>query len=423
MTDLFDFYPYAERYGVTRALLEHGRPREEILAQLREMAASEDEVWEAGGCSGTMYCGDHSHYAFLTEAFGLFAHQNALQRDMCPSATRFEGEIVAMALDLFHAGAVTDGEPAGMVMLRRDRRASPTRCSPTASTGARRAASPTRTSSNPRPVIPRSTRPATCSRIELRRAPVDPETTLVRPDAVAELIDGNTVAIVGSAGNYGYGTIDPIARARRPRAGAWRRPARRRLPRRLPAPVRRGARLPDPGVRLSDPRRDEHQRRHPQVRLRPEGHLNRAVPRQGATQPLLLLHAGLERRQVLLARHGGIALRWVARRDMGVARVARPRGLPRLTPRRSSRPRRRCRRPIRSHAELRLLGEPTFLFAFTSDAFDIYHVNDEMKRRGWRFNGLAVPERAAHGRHAAADTGRRRASASPRISTPLSRTP
>jgi glutamate/tyrosine decarboxylase-like PLP-dependent enzyme len=46
---------------------------------------------------------------------------------------------------------------------------------------------------------------------------------------------------------------------------------------------------------------------------------------------------------------------------------------------------------VRSHAELRLLGEPTFLFAFTSDAFDIYHVNDEMKRRGWRFNGLQYP--------------------------------
>ena len=46
---------------------------------------------------------------------------------------------------------------------------------------------------------------------------------------------------------------------------------------------------------------------------------------------------------------------------------------------------------VRSHSELRLLGEPTFLFAFTSDEFDIYHVNDEMKRRGWRFNGLQYP--------------------------------
>ena len=79
------------------------------------MAHEEDAFWETGRCSGTMYCGDHDHYAFMNEAFGLFAHVNALQRDMCPSATKFEGEVIAMALDLFHAGAVTDGEPVGLV--------------------------------------------------------------------------------------------------------------------------------------------------------------------------------------------------------------------------------------------------------------------------------------------------------------------
>jgi glutamate/tyrosine decarboxylase-like PLP-dependent enzyme len=46
---------------------------------------------------------------------------------------------------------------------------------------------------------------------------------------------------------------------------------------------------------------------------------------------------------------------------------------------------------VRSHAELRIMGEPTFCFAFTSDAFDIYHVNDFMSERGWRFNGLQYP--------------------------------
>ena len=105
MSDLFDFYPYAERFGVNRELPDGGRSREEILTELREMATEEDEVWEDGKCSGTMYCGDRDHYAFLKEAFGLFAHQNALQRDMCPSATRFEGEIIAMALSLMHADA------------------------------------------------------------------------------------------------------------------------------------------------------------------------------------------------------------------------------------------------------------------------------------------------------------------------------
>ena len=38
-----------------------------------------------------------------------------------------------------------------------------------------------------------------------------------------------------------------------------------------------------------------------------------------------------------------------------------------------------------------MLGEPTFLFSFTSDEFDVYHVNDFMRPRGWRFNGQQYP--------------------------------
>ena len=37
------------------------------------------------------------------------------------------------------------------------------------------------------------------------------------------------------------------------------------------------------------------------------------------------------------------------------------------------------------------MGRPTFLFSFTSDVFDIYHVNDFMRTRGWRFNGQQYP--------------------------------
>jgi glutamate/tyrosine decarboxylase-like PLP-dependent enzyme len=108
-------YPYAERFGVNRVLPEKGRPRAEVLAELREMAHLEDRSWESGRCSGTMYCGDHDHYDFMNEAFGLFSHVNALQRDICPSSTRFEGEIIAMALDLMHADAVEGTTPAGLV--------------------------------------------------------------------------------------------------------------------------------------------------------------------------------------------------------------------------------------------------------------------------------------------------------------------
>ncbi|MGH9296597.1 MAG: pyridoxal-dependent decarboxylase, partial [Acidimicrobiales bacterium] len=203
-------YPYSERFGVNRGLPETGLDRGEILEQLHAMATAEDAFWETGKCSGTMYCGDHDHYSFMNEAFGLFAHVNALQRDMCPSQTRFEGEIIAMALDLMHAGSVNGTEPAGLVT--------------TGGTGSichavlayREHAKSARGVSEPNLVKPETAHPAfdkACHLfgVELRRAPVDPATTRVDLDWVKANIDDQTIAVVGSACNYGYGTIDPIA--------------------------------------------------------------------------------------------------------------------------------------------------------------------------------------------------------------------
>jgi glutamate/tyrosine decarboxylase-like PLP-dependent enzyme len=41
--------------------------------------------------------------------------------------------------------------------------------------------------------------------------------------------------------------------------------------------------------------------------------------------------------------------------------------------------------------ELTIIGEPTFVISFRSDEVDIYHVNDFMKTRGWRYNCLQLP--------------------------------
>ena len=46
---------------------------------------------------------------------------------------------------------------------------------------------------------------------------------------------------------------------------------------------------------------------------------------------------------------------------------------------------------VRQHPELKMMGHPTFLFSFTSDVFDVYHINDFMRTRGWRFNGQQYP--------------------------------
>jgi len=154
-----------------------------------------------------MYCGDHDHYAFLTEAFGRFAHVNALQRDMCPSATKFEAEIIAMTLDLLGAQHVRDSVPGGLLTsggsgsiahavlaYREHRRA---------------------TTVVPNIIKPETAHPAFAKAghlfgVEMRIAPVDPVTTQVDLDSVRRHVDSNTVALVGSACNYGYGTIDPI---------------------------------------------------------------------------------------------------------------------------------------------------------------------------------------------------------------------
>ncbi len=41
--------------------------------------------------------------------------------------------------------------------------------------------------------------------------------------------------------------------------------------------------------------------------------------------------------------------------------------------------------------ELSLIGEPTFVISFRSEIVDVYHINDFMKTRGWRFNCLQLP--------------------------------
>ena len=41
--------------------------------------------------------------------------------------------------------------------------------------------------------------------------------------------------------------------------------------------------------------------------------------------------------------------------------------------------------------ELALIGDPTFVISFRSDEVDVFHVNDFMKTRGWRFNCLQLP--------------------------------
>ncbi len=382
-------FPYRDQFEVHRRLPEAGTPRSEVLAELKAMATDEDATWESGKCSGTMYCGDHDHYRFMNEAFGLFAHVNVLQRDMCPSATKFEAEIIAMTLDLLHADAVTDGHPVGLVA--------------TGGTGSichamlayREHGAQTRGVDRPNVIKPETAHPAfdkACHLfgIELRVAPVDPASTQVDLDWVDRHIDANTVAIIGSACNYGYGTIDPI--------GALSDVALRHGVGLHVDSCLGGFILPfGQELGYDIPVFDY---RHPGVTSMSADTHKYGYAFKG-TSVLTFRDKALRNSQYFFltdwtggkycspgmegSRSGGlIAATWAAMVQLG--REGYRRYAQDIFATAAG-----MQEAVRSHPELSILGDPTFLFSFTSDEFDIYHVNDFMRDRGWRFNGQQYP--------------------------------
>ncbi|HUZ34832.1 MAG TPA: pyridoxal-dependent decarboxylase [Streptosporangiaceae bacterium] len=377
------------RFAVNRRLPQQGRPREEVLAELAAIAREEDAFWEAGKCSGTMYCGDHEHYEFMTEAFGRFAHVNALQRDMCPSMTKFEGEIIAMTLDILSADAATDAAPVGTVT--------------TGGTGSilhamlayREWARAERGVTAPNVIKPETGHPAfdkACHLfgIEVRKAPVDPVTTQVDVGWVADHIDDGTIAMIGSACNYGYGTIDPIEElsdlALHRGVGLHVDGCLGGLI--LPFGQKLGYDIPVYDFRLpgvTSISADTHKYgyafkgssvvafRHRELRNAQYFYLTDWSGGKYCSP-------GIEG-----SRSGGLlAATWAAMVSLGwegYLRYARQIFETSLA----------MQNAVRSHPELRILGRPTFLFSFTSDEFDVYHVNDFMRARGWRFNGQQYP--------------------------------
>jgi sphinganine-1-phosphate aldolase len=382
-------YPYAQTHDVIRGMPSEGRSRDSILTELEGFAHDEDRMWETGKCSGTMYCGDHEHYEFMGRAFELFAHVNALQRDMCPSMTKFEGEIIAMTLDMLHADSVTDTEVAGLVT-------SGGSGSILHAVLAYREAAAARGVQRPNFVKAETGHPAfdkACHLlgVECRRVPVDIKTTQVDLDALAKRIDANTIAIVGSACNYGYGTIDPIAEMS---AIALENGVGLHVDGCL------GGFILPWGQELGYPNIPVFDFRVPGVTS-----ISADTHKYGygfkGTSVLAFRDKALRNGQYFFmtdwsggkyaspgiegSRSGGLlAATWAAMVSFGRSGYVE-------YARRIFETAFAMQDIVRSHAELRILGNPTFCFSFTSDVFDIYHVNDHMRSKGWRFNGQQYP--------------------------------
>ena len=385
-------HPYSGRFAVHARMPEEGVARETILDELRQMSTEEDSKGDSGRVSGSIYSGDHDHYAFLTEAYGYYAHSNVLQRDMYPSATKMEAEIIAMTADMLHGDVSPEGDVGGLVT------SGGTESLVTAMLTYREWGRNVKGIDRPQIIMPVTAHPGHDKGmhyfgIDVIKAPVT-EDFVVDLDFVRDHIGPNTVALVGSAGTYPHGIIDPI-----PSLGQL-------------------AIEHDLGLHVDGclggfiiPWAEDLGYPLPPFDLRVPGvtSISADTHKYGyalkGSSVLLFRPKALRRQQYLVidgwpggnyaspsmggSRSGGlIAATWASMLHLGKAGY-------RAIAADIFRTAAEIKTAVRSHRELSLIGDSLFNVAFQStpgpDAIDIYHVNDGLADRGWRMNGLQLP--------------------------------
>jgi len=180
-----------------------GTPLEALLARMRERKAA-DADWRGGRTFSLVYPAGEDVEAVLHAAHELYLHENALNPRRFPSVRTMEEEVVAMTAGLLHAGegaagAMTSGGTESILMAVKT---------------ARDRARAERGVEKPRMVVPWSAHPAFAKAahylgLELAQVPLD-AAYRARVDAAAELVDEDTVLVVGSAPCYPFGVVDPI---------------------------------------------------------------------------------------------------------------------------------------------------------------------------------------------------------------------
>src|SRR5687767_12005460 len=192
-----DLKPYHDEYERHSALPATGRSREEVLAQMREIAEREQGSWSDGFASGAVYHGDPEHIAFLNEVYALNSQANPLHADLWPSATKYEAEIVSMVGRMLHGGTEAAPDVCGTVS------SGGTESIMLAMKTYRDQARALRGVERPNMVLPVSAHAAFDKAsqyfgIEARKVPLD-DGFKAQVDAAADLVDENTVVMVGSA--------------------------------------------------------------------------------------------------------------------------------------------------------------------------------------------------------------------------------
>lgn len=193
-----------------------GRSRTELTAELAARKGG-DRDWRHGKLAVYFYWLDEELERVQQEAYLAYWTENNLGQRAYPSLKSLEDDVIAMSLGLLGGGPKAGGtftsggsESIFLAMMAARNRAHARRGTPRGNI-----------------VLPDSAhltfdRAAEALGLEVRRVPVGPD---YRADvaAMAARMDGDTVALVGSAPNYPFGTFDPIAElaALAAERGAW----------------------------------------------------------------------------------------------------------------------------------------------------------------------------------------------------------
>ncbi len=384
-------FPYRDKYPVNSKMPEKSSSREEVLKQIKEMHAAESGSWKGGKISGSFYHGDQDHYDFLNEAFSYYSQVNSIQRDVCPSLTKYEGEIIAMTLGLFNGDAVNQRNPKEKA------------CGSLTTGGTdsifqsvyvHREWGVDKGITQPEIVLPASAHPAFFKaahylNIKVHTAKLDENFQADVAD-IESKITSNTVMIMGSAGNYGHGIIDPIEKlsdiAVKHKVGfhvdgclggfilAWAEPLG------ITCPVF-DFRLSGVTAISADTHKYGYSLKGTSTVLFSNEKLRQYQYSGYVDWPGgVYISTGFNG-----SKSGGLfAATWAAMVHYGKeGYIKRAKQIFDVN--------KRMKDVVRSIPELKLIGDSLFITAVGSHQFNIYHVNDYLKTKGWRMNGQQHP--------------------------------
>ena len=177
-----------------------GRPTDDLLAEIRAERAG-DLDWRGGKAFSLVYNTDDPELERLQhEVASIFLHENALNPFRYETLLRMEGEVLAMAIELFGAGhaALSSGGTESIflaVQTARDHARAHGVMAPTL-------------------ICSETAHPAfakACKYLDVERVPLPTRSDgRADPVAYAEAIDDRTALVVVSAPCYPYGVIDPV---------------------------------------------------------------------------------------------------------------------------------------------------------------------------------------------------------------------